>query len=124
MGCRLVLQDGRLLKTDAVDHHEAHDLIGCQDVAWDVVGAAVELGFDEAEQSILSEYVERASGRPVSAALMAFYRPCYLAFQLGHHLMAASALEGPVPAEATRLRRAAERYSSLLRSVAPGTCFA
>jgi hypothetical protein len=120
----LVLQDGRLLKTDAVDHHDAHDLIGCQDVAWDVVGAAVELGFDEAEQSILAEYVERASGRPVSAALMAFYRPCYLAFQLGHHLMAASALEALVPAEATRLRRAAERYSSLLRGLAPGAYFA
>lgn len=120
----LVLQDGRLLKTDAVDHHDAHDLIGCQDVAWDVVGAAVELGFDEAEQSILAEYVERASGRPVSAALMAFYRPCYLAFQLGHHLMAASALEGLVPAEAVRLRRAAERYSSRLRGLAPGAYFA
>ena len=26
-----------------MDHHDAHDLIGCQDVAWDVVGAAVEL---------------------------------------------------------------------------------
>lgn len=115
----LVLQDGRLLKTDAVDHHDAQDLIGCQDVAWDVVGAAVELGFDASEQAILAEYVERASGRPVSAALMAFYRPCYLAFQLGHHLMAASALEELIPAESTRLRRAAERYTALLRGPSP-----
>jgi hypothetical protein len=51
---------------------------------------------------------------------MDFYRPCYLAFQLGHHTLAASALEGVVPAEATRLRRAAERYATLLR----GTYFA
>jgi hypothetical protein len=116
----LVLPDGRLLKADAVDHHEAHDLIGCQDVAWDVVGAAVELELDAAEQSILAEYVARASGHTVSGPLMDFYRPCYLAFQLGHHTLAASALEGVVPEEATRLRRAAARYATLLR----GTYFA
>ncbi|WNG50819.1 hypothetical protein F0U60_46865 [Archangium minus] len=120
----LVLPDCRLLKTDAVDHHDAHDLVGCQDVAWDVVGAAVELGLDPAEQSILAEYVERASGRAVSAALMDFYRPCYLAFQLGHHVMAASALEGLVPEESARLRRAAERYTALLRDPAPTSYFA
>ena len=111
----LVLQDGRLLKADAVDHHDAHDLIGCQDVAWDVVGAAVELELDAAEQSILAEYVARVSGHDVSGPLMDFYRPCYLAFQLGHHTLAASALEGLVPEEAARLRQAAERYATLLR---------
>lgn len=116
----LVLPDGRLLKADAVDHHDAHDLIGCQDVAWDVVGAAVELNLDAAEQIILAEYVARASGHAVSVPLMDFYRPCYLAFQLGHHTLAASALEGLVPEEAARLRRAAERYATLLR----GTYFA
>ncbi|HYO58588.1 hypothetical protein [Archangium sp.] len=111
----LVLPDGRLLKADAVDHHDAHDLIGCQDVAWDVVGAAVELNLDAAEQAILAEYVARASGRAVSAPLMDFYRPCYLAFQLGHHTLAASSLEVLVPEESVRLRRAAERYATLLR---------
>jgi hypothetical protein len=111
----LVLSDGRLLKADALDHHDAHDLIGCQDVAWDVVGAAVELGLDVAEQDILAEYVARASGRAVSARLLDFYRPCYLAFQLGHHVMAATSLEALVPAEAARLRRAAERYTTRLR---------
>lgn len=115
----LVLPDGRLLKADAVDHHDAHDLIGCQDVAWDVVGAAVELNLDAAEQAILAEYVARASGHAVSVPLMDFYRPCYLAFQLGHHTLAAEALEGLVPEEAARLRRAAERYVTLLR----GTSF-
>jgi hypothetical protein len=39
--------------------------------------------------------------------------------------MAASALEALVPAESTRLRRAAERYTSLLRGPGPTTyCFA
>jgi hypothetical protein len=115
----LFLQDGRLLKTDAVDHHDAQDLIGCQDVAWDVVGAAVELELDAAEQAILAEYVARASGHAVSGPLMDFYRPCYLAFQLGHHTLAASALEGSFPEESARLRRAAARYATLLR----GTSF-
>ena len=39
----------RLLKTDAVDHAAAHDLVGCQDIAWDVAGAEVELGLSGAE---------------------------------------------------------------------------
>src|SRR5690606_17934091 len=30
---------GAPLKTDAVDHHAGHDLVGCQDIAWDVAGA-------------------------------------------------------------------------------------
>ena len=38
-----LLKDPTLLKTDALDHSEGHDLIGCQDIAWDVVGAATEL---------------------------------------------------------------------------------
>ncbi|MGZ3461014.1 MAG: hypothetical protein ACXU86_21205, partial [Archangium sp.] len=74
-----------------------------------------ELGLDASEQNILAEYVARASGRAVSAPLLDFYRPCYLAFQLGHHVMAASSLEALVPEESARLRRAAERYATLLR---------
>jgi hypothetical protein len=37
-----------VLKADALDHHAGHDLVGCQDIAWDVVGAAVELGLSQA----------------------------------------------------------------------------
>ncbi len=43
----LRLRDGRLIKTDALDHHQGHDLIGCQDPAWDVAGAVVEFGLDD-----------------------------------------------------------------------------
>ena len=39
-------RDGHLLKTDALDHHAGHDLVGCQDIAWDIVGAKIELGPD------------------------------------------------------------------------------
>src|SRR5206468_5416318 len=40
---------GRLLKTDGLDHHQAHDLIGCQDIAWDVAGAITEFDLDDSE---------------------------------------------------------------------------
>ena len=75
----LVLPGGRVLKADAVDHHAAHDLVGCQDIAWDVAGATVELGLN-----------------PLPLAdpdLLAFLLPCYCAFQLGawtHVLMRAA----------------------------------
>ena len=112
----LTLPDGRLLKTDAVDHHDGLDLVGCQDVAWDVVGATVELGLDEAAQQHLLQHVEQASGRAVHPVLLRFYRPCYLAFQLGHHALAATALEHAAPDEAARLRAATARYAEHLRA--------
>jgi hypothetical protein len=107
-----LVSGGRLAKTDALDHSAAHDLVGHQDVSWDVAGAIVELGLSEDEASRLCRIIWQESGRPVDQALLAFMLPCYLAFQLGAHLMAAGALdEGP---EATRLRRAADRYGRRL----------
>ncbi|WP_233585986.1 aminoglycoside phosphotransferase family protein [Corallococcus sp. CA054B] len=108
----LVLPGGQLLKTDAVDHHAGLDLVGCQDVAWDIVGAAVELDLSE---PALATHVEHASGHRVSPWLLRFYRPCYLAFQCGHHTLAGTTLERTNPNEATRLRAAAARYASRLR---------
>ncbi len=58
---------GRWLKTDALDHHAAHDLVGCQDAGWDVAGAAVEFGLDAAGLEDLRARVERAAGRTVDA---------------------------------------------------------
>lgn len=98
----------RLIKTDALDHSAAHDLVGHQDVSWDVAGAIVELDLSEDEATRLFQVVHQESGRPIDQALLAFMLPCYLAFQLGAHLMAAGSLgEGP---EAIRLRQAADRY--------------
>ncbi|MBN8228525.1 hypothetical protein JYK02_13520 [Corallococcus macrosporus] len=108
----LVLPGGQILKTDAMDHHAGLDLVGCQDVAWDIVGAAVELNLSE---PTLATHVERTSGHPVSPLLLRFYRPCYLAFQCGHHTLAATALENVAPDEALRLRTAAARYAARLR---------
>ncbi|WP_431268207.1 hypothetical protein [Dankookia sp. P2] len=60
-----------------MDHHAAHDLIGCQDIAWDVAGAMVELGLDPV--------------LPVDRGLLGFLLPCYCAFQLGAWTMALDA---------------------------------
>ena len=109
----LALPDGRLLKADALDHHAAHDLVGCQDVAWDVAGAVCELGLDGERGGALRAAVEREAGRgAVDPVLVALLAPCYLAFQLGAWTMAARVA---APEEAVRLCAAVERYAGLLR---------
>ncbi|MFP2925446.1 hypothetical protein ACLESO_09535 [Pyxidicoccus sp. 3LG] len=111
----LVLPDGRVLKADAVDHHRGHDLVGCQDLAWDVAGAAVELPLSADELRALCVAVERHQGHVPSPEVLRFHLHAYLAFQLGHHALAAMSCEAGAPDEARRLRRAADRYAELLR---------
>ena len=67
----LLASNGRLLKTDALDHHAAHDIVGSQDIAWDVAGAAIELGLSLPERERLCGTVEAEAGRPVDASLLA-----------------------------------------------------
>ena len=112
----LALPDGRLLKADALDHHASHDLVGCQDVAWDVAGALCELGL-EGERGVLLAAVEREAGRAVEPGLVEALTPCYLAFQLGACVMAAQVA---APDEAARLRAEAGRYAALLRRALGG----
>ncbi|GJD50606.1 hypothetical protein OPKNFCMD_3349 [Methylobacterium crusticola] len=115
----LVRPDGRLLKCDALDHHATHDLVGCQDVAWDVAGAAVELDLPEAARARLAATVAREGGCPVDPDLLALLTPCYLAFRLGAASMAVEAAADP--AEAGRLRGAGARYAERLeRILGPG----
>jgi hypothetical protein len=102
----------RIIKADALDHSAAHDLIGHQDVGWDIAGAIVELDLSEEEATRLCTIVERDGAHPVSPELLAFLLPCYCAFHMGAHLMAAATLEGE---EGARLRKAADRYGYLLR---------
>lgn len=102
----LVVPDGRLLKTDGVDHHAGHDLIGCQDVAWDVAGAAVELDLDPDERA----RVARAAGRR-DEEVLGFHEDCYLAFQVGRCWLAARAA---APDEAARLQAAGRGYAARL----------
>ncbi|MFL6752926.1 MAG: hypothetical protein ACJ8FL_06870 [Sphingomicrobium sp.] len=99
---------GALLKADALDHHLAHDLVGCQDMAWDVAGAAVEFSLSEAEAAELIRLTERASARPVEPDLLQFYRLAYLAFRVGREHLAArlSPESGPIHADEQRYRNA------------------
>ncbi len=78
----------RILKTDAVDHHAGHDLVGCQDVAWDVAGARFELALGDGEAAELLRALA-ARGCPIDPALLALYAAAYPAFQLGHSELAA-----------------------------------
>jgi hypothetical protein len=105
----LVLPDGRILKSDALDHCAGNDLIGAQDPAWDLAGAIVELDLDDPERARLLELAGRSGIRP-SSAVLAFYLQTYLAFQLGHWTLAAQAVEGMDAGEAAALRRTAGRY--------------
>lgn len=114
----LVDRDGTLLKTDALDHCAAHDLVGCQDVAWDVAGTVIEFGLDPDEEAELQTRVGQEAGYPVDSDLLRFLTPCYVAFQLGAWSMA-RATDGD-PDEAVRLDREVSRYARHLRRFLSG----
>jgi hypothetical protein len=109
---------GRLLKTDAVDHHQAHDLIGCQDIAWDVASAAVEFDLDQEEARALVGAIEQSAVR-VDRELLDFCRPAYLAFRLGHARLGTSmtAENG----ERLRIERRGDRYAAELQHLLEST---
>jgi hypothetical protein len=75
---------GRLVKCDALDHHQGHDLIGCQDLAWDVAGAAVEFGLSSAE----TDQLIAATGKAVDGDLLDFCLVAYCCFRLGEASLA------------------------------------
>lgn len=108
----LVTPDGRILKSDALDHCAGNDLVGSQDPSWDLAGAIVELDLNGGERNRLLELVGRHG---IQAPHLAFYLLTYLAFQLGHWTLAAQAVEGMDPGEAAALRRMADRYAERLR---------
>jgi hypothetical protein len=79
----ITTRDERLIKTDALDHSCGHDLVGCQDVAWDVAGARIEFDLDDAELERLCTAVAGVCDRPVDRELLAFFDLAYPAFQAG-----------------------------------------
>jgi hypothetical protein len=112
----LVTPGGKILKADALDHHRGNDLVGPQDLAWDLAGAAVEFDLDPAELDLLADAVARRSGTPRAERVqLDFYRVAYLAFQTGRHTLAAEALESSAPAESAGMRSEMERYAERLR---------
>jgi hypothetical protein len=100
----LRLPNGRVLKTDAIDHHCAHDLIGAQDIAWDVAGAAIEFDLNAKERAWLAAAVGRTAGWPVDPELLDFMTVAYVAFRLGQSQIAG-------------MRAAADGYERRLREL-------
>jgi hypothetical protein len=113
-----LVSNGRLIKTDAVDHCEGHDLVGPQDIAWDVAGAAIELDLAPHETEAVRRAAERAGARVPREAL-AFHHACYLSFQLGYYRMAARAHAADAR-ERARLDAAAARYAAQLERTLAG----
>ena len=99
----------RILKTDAVDHHASHDLVGAQQIDWDVTGAIVEFDMKAKERVSFLELLAREG---VIAEHLAFHEAAYLAFQLGAHTLASQMN----PSEGERLSRAAQSYAGRFRA--------
>ncbi|MCA1408768.1 hypothetical protein I6F26_08145 [Ensifer sp. IC3342] len=99
------------LKTDALDHSAAHDLIGRQDIAWDLAGAGVEFGLSTQQSAYLRAVVSEGCPRALNPDLQAVLELCYLAFQLGLWVSAKAAASAE---EVPRLEATASRYQKLL----------
>jgi len=104
----LITTDGRLLKTDALDHSSAHDLVGRQDPAWDIAGAMVELDLSSEERNALVQRIGQLVGHSVDHRLLQAMESCYLAFQLGLWTFAAGSGD-------ELCREQVGRYAGLLR---------
>lgn len=105
--------DGRLLKTDGVDHHDDHFFPGRQDPAWDLAGASVELAMDDAATgTLVDRYRSRTGDRSLDARLP-FYRFAYLAYRAAYARMGADGL-GAI-ADGDRLRTLSDGYAARLK---------
>jgi hypothetical protein len=111
----IVAPDGNVWKTDAIEHHRGHDLIGAQDIAWDVAGAAVELQLLDPDVERLVRVLRDRTAYHLRMDTFDFYKLCYLAFHFGYYWLAAENCRSSEPEEAARLSQAADRYRALLR---------
>ena len=102
---------GRLLKLDALDHCQAHDLVGGQDLAWDVAGATAEFDLAPDAADRLRADVSRATRREIDPRSLDFHTLAYLAFQIGLWTFAAQGCEGArAAAEVERYKARAARW--------------
>jgi hypothetical protein len=73
----------RLIKTDALDHHNDHLFPGCQDIAWDVAGTCIEFELDvHAARHLIGRVSTLAHDRTL-AFRVPIFAIAYLAFRLG-----------------------------------------
>ena len=115
-------ESSALIKTDALDHDQAHDIIGCQDLAWDVVGAMIEFDLGQEEAPRLIASVEQWGNRQVHSELIELYTIAYSAFRLGQYRLA----EGltPDPGERQRLTARGDGYARRLQHLLERTASA
>jgi len=109
-----LVHDGRVFKADALDHAQSHDLARAQPIEWDLAGARVELGLNDAELDELTLTVARRRRFRFDRRRLEFYTMMYLAFRAGW-LELARAQEGD-SAEIERLDRRRRLYESRLRA--------
>ena len=95
------------LKLDATDHQTAHDLVGCQDIAWDLAGAAVEMDMSETQRNALILALGQRIGRQIESDFVTAMELCYLGFQIGLWTMA---LGRNNQAEGDRIEKLLARY--------------
>jgi hypothetical protein len=110
----LITPEGRLLKTDTLDHCVGHDLVGCQDVTWDIAGAAVEFALTTDERAFLASEVALLADRPVETTLIEPMEYCYLAFQIGLWTDALARCDGE---DAYRIRSVVGRFTAGLSAL-------
>lgn len=115
----LIGDDSQMLKTDAIDHCAAHDFVGCQDIAWDIAGAAVEFGLSARERERLAAIVAAEADSDTSAEILDVFEFCYLAFQLGFWTYARMAATGT---EAARIESTLKRYADRLAVLLDEQC--
>ena len=105
---------GRLIKLDALDHCESHDLIGAQDVAWDLAGFAVEFRLSPGAAERLRRITVAEARQAIDPRRVDFQTLAYLAFQIGWWTFAAQGREGArAQAEVDRYTGLAARWSPL-----------
>lgn len=102
----IVTPGGTLLKTDATEHHLGHDLVGPQDIGWDVAGLEAEWELDPHELRLVETVIAREAGRRLSPELLDVYRVVYRAFRMGQLWMGAESV-GRTSREGRRLESAA-----------------
>ncbi|MDB5543005.1 MAG: cell division protein FtsK [Hyphomicrobiales bacterium] len=101
----LLAPDGCLMKTDGADHHAGHDLIGAQDIAYDIAAASIEFALTSEETYKLCSFVENGSEHTVDQSLLAPFRIVWLAFELGRIKLAENGCAAGSDAQRLRARR-------------------
>jgi hypothetical protein len=119
-----IWNDAGYVKTDIIDHHDDHFFPGCQDIAWDVAAACLELGLGAGARRYLVQRYRSLSRDRTIAARLPHHALSYLAFRLGYASLASSVLGEA--ADGDRFAAAARRYARLLRrelTQEPGECW-